>query len=77
MKKLSKAAHNIEGQPMFKLLAHVLDLERQGKTMTDKPNILYVFADQMRASAMGWALAPTPGSMAVTRQTTPTTGGHG
>ena len=33
MKKLSKAAHNIEGQPMFKVLAHVLDLERQGKSI--------------------------------------------
>ena len=33
MKNLSKAAHNIEGQPMFKLLAHVLDLERQGKNI--------------------------------------------
>ncbi len=31
MKKLSKAAHQIEGQPMFKVLAHVLDLERNGK----------------------------------------------
>lgn len=33
MKKLSKAARNIEGQPMFKVLAHVLDLERQGKSI--------------------------------------------
>ena len=33
MKKLSKAAYQIEGQPMFKVLAHVLDLEKQGKSI--------------------------------------------
>ncbi len=33
MKKLSKAAYQIEGQPMFKVLAHVLDLEKQGKNI--------------------------------------------
>ncbi len=31
MKSLSNAAHNIEGQPMFKLLARVQEMERQGK----------------------------------------------
>lgn len=31
MKKISKAAYQVEGQPMFKVLAHVLDLEKQGK----------------------------------------------
>ena len=31
MKKLSKAANRIEGQPMFKVLAQVLDLERKGR----------------------------------------------
>lgn len=33
MKKLSKAAYNIEGQPMFKVLDRVLDLEKQGKNI--------------------------------------------
>ena len=33
MKKLSKAAYQIEGQPMFKVLAHVLDLERKGRNI--------------------------------------------
>ena len=33
MKSLSKAAHNIEGQPKFKVLTHVLDLERQGENI--------------------------------------------
>jgi len=33
MKKLSKAAYQIEGQPMFKLLAHVLDMERKGRNI--------------------------------------------
>lgn len=31
MKKLSKAAQQIEGQPMFKVLANVLDMERSGR----------------------------------------------
>lgn len=33
MKKLSKAANRIEGQPMFKVLAQVLDLERKGRNI--------------------------------------------
>jgi len=31
MKKLSQAAHHIEGQPMFKLLARAQEMERRGK----------------------------------------------
>ena len=31
MKKLSAAAHHIEGQPMFKVLARVQEMERQGR----------------------------------------------
>ena len=33
MKNLSKAAHNLLGQPMFKVLAKVQDLERQGRNI--------------------------------------------
>jgi aspartate/methionine/tyrosine aminotransferase len=33
MKNLSQAAHNIQGQPMFKVLARVQELERQGKNI--------------------------------------------
>lgn len=33
MKKISRAAYRIEGQPMFKVLAHVLELERSGKNI--------------------------------------------
>ncbi len=33
MKKLSKAAHEIEGQPMFKLLAQIQEMEKQGRNI--------------------------------------------
>jgi aspartate/methionine/tyrosine aminotransferase len=33
MKKVSKAAYQIEGQPMFKLLARVQEMERQGRNI--------------------------------------------
>jgi len=33
MKKLSESANRVEGQPMFKILAHATELERQGRNV--------------------------------------------